>query len=150
MKKYSKILVLMLAVALLATTVFATLSSAATTSAYEKQIINAAQALDLNRKVEDFTDEQILEWENILPGEPYEESADKNTITSTWVQLNSNSEYGAVMTTDSKSGNRYVKLAYDKAFTSEEGVLSSIYFNDKQALSKNSYLVALQEVSKRG
>ena len=141
MKKYSKILLVLLAVALIASTVFATLSSAATTSPYEQEILNKAAALGITRKVEDFTGEEILVWENVVPDEPYAEKSEKNTTKDKWVQMNGSSKYGAVMTADSKSGNRYVKLVYDKAYASEDAVQSSIYFNDKQAFKENSYLV---------
>lgn len=52
MKKFSKLLLVVLAVALLATTVFSTLGSAANNSENEKALVDAATALGITRKVE--------------------------------------------------------------------------------------------------
>ena len=142
MKKFSKLLLVILAVALLAMTVFSTLGSAATASAEETALIGKANTLGINRKVEDFTGENILIKDNIVPGEAYAESASDNTVKDLIVRDAGTNKYGALATVDSKTGNRYVRLSYEKAYAASGSTYrSGIGINDKQTFANNDYLI---------
>ena len=143
MKKFSKLLLVVLAVALLATTVFSTLGSAATTSPEETALIGKANAIGVNRKVEDFTGEEILIKDNIIPGQAYADKSDENTV-SDWIErdANTNNKYGVFATVDSKTGNRYARLTYEKAYAASGATYrTNIAISDLQELAKNDYLV---------
>ena len=141
MKQFSKLLLVVLAVALLATTVFSTLGSAVN-SENEQSLIDAATTLGFTRKVEDFTGEEILVKDNIVPGEAYEATANKNSTS--WISRETaTNKYGMLSTEDSASGNRYVRLAFDKGYAAAaDGTnRSNIFAEDKQKFADVSYLV---------
>ncbi|MBR2612747.1 MAG: hypothetical protein IKC72_06730 [Clostridia bacterium] len=142
MKKFSKLLLVVLAVALLATTVFSTLGSAANNSENEKALVDAATALGITRKVEDFTGEEILIKDNIIPGEAYETTANLNSTD--WISRETaTNKYGMLSTEDSSSGNRYVRLAFDKGYAAPANGTnrSNIFAEDRHAFADVSYLV---------
>ncbi len=143
MKKFSKLLLVMLAVALLATTIFSTLGSAVS-SENETALIGEADALGIHRKVEDFTGEEILIQDNVIPGEKYAETFNKNSVADGFVirDANTSNKYGKFATVDSSSGNRYAKLTYEKGYkASGASYRSGIGIQDKQAFAKNDYLI---------
>ncbi len=143
MKKFSKLLLVTLAVVLLASTVFSTLSTAQYDSEFEDALILEADSFG-SRKVEDFSNEDILMKQYLSPGVAYAESASENTLAEKWITFPTATKYGIFSTADSKTGNRYAKLTYEQAFALEEGSTSYqsyIQIDDKQAFANNDYLI---------